>query len=108
MTKEVIKVLFLQTHTWLLEKSADVGQVFVKVMQTPLPSYIKMIGPFVNIGGDGGKGCMVWDVEKGHENEGLLFVMKWIMEYSNIGGQKFTLEQVLTGADALPLVGLSM
>ncbi|MFQ5987639.1 MAG: hypothetical protein ACE5H6_02185 [Dehalococcoidia bacterium] len=107
-TKEVIKVLFLWTHTWPAEKSTDVGQTFVKFMQNPLPPYIKMIGPFINIGGDGVKGCIIWDVEKGHEDEGLLFIMKNAVDYFNIGGQKFTLEPVVTGADALPLVGLSL
>jgi hypothetical protein len=47
-------------------------------------------------------------VEKGHEEEGFLFITKMLIEFSNIGGQKFTLEPVLTGADALPLVGLSI
>jgi len=38
-----------------MEKSADVGQVFVKVFPT-LPPYIKSTGPFVTMGGDGVKG----------------------------------------------------
>lgn len=101
-------MLFLQTHTWPMEKSADVGQAFVKVMATPPPPYLKMTGPFINFGGDGVKGCMIWEVEKGHEEEGLTFIQKWIMEFSNIGGQKFTLEQVIAGAEALTLVGLSL
>ena len=101
-------MLFWQNHTWPGEKSADVGQVFVNFMQNPLPQYIKMIGPFATIGGEGGKGCIIWDIAKGHEEEGLLLIMRQIMDYMNIGGQKFTLEPVLTGADALPLVGLSM
>jgi len=60
------------------------------------------------MGGDGIKACTIWDVEKGHEEEALLVIMRNLMEYANIGGQKFTLEPVITGADALPLVGLSL
>jgi len=99
-------VLFLENHTWPMEKSVDVGQAFVKSVQA-LPPYIKMIGPFISFGGDGVKACTIHDVEKGHEEEGFLFISKMLVEFSNIGGQKFTLEPVLTGADALPLVGLS-
>ena len=100
-------MLFLDTHTWPMEKSAEVGQVFVKALPT-LPPYIKLTGPFVAMGGEGVKAWLIWDVEKGHEEEGLIIIMKFMMDYANIGGQKFTLEPVVTGADALPLVGLSL
>lgn len=100
-------MLFLHTHTWLMEKSTDVGQTFVKALPT-IPPYIKLTGPFVSMGGDGVKACAIWEVEKGHEDEGLMLIMKYMVEFSSIGGQKFTLEPVLTGADALPLVGLSL
>ena len=100
-------MLLMETHTWPMEKSADVGQVFVKVFPT-LPPYIKSTGPFVTMGGDGVKGWAIWDVEKGYEEEGLMVIMKHLMECAKIGGQRFTLEPMLTGADALPLVGLSL
>lgn len=90
-----------------MEKPAEVGQVFVKALPT-LPPYIKMTGPFIAMGGEGVKAWLIWEVEKGHEEEGLIIIMKFMMDYANVGGQKFTLEPVVTGADALPLVGLSL
>lgn len=83
----MIKAL-LETHTWPMEKSIDVGQAFVKSVQD-LPPYIKMIGPFISFGGDGVKACTIHDVEKGHEEEGFLFISKMLVEFSNIGGQRF-------------------
>lgn len=99
-------MLFMGTHTFPLEKSVAVGQLTVKALPT-LPPYIK-INSFVNMGGDGLMVWTIWEVEKGHEDEGLLFIMKHRMQHANIGGQKFTLEPVLTGADALRLLGLSL
>jgi len=100
-------MLFMGTHSWPMEKTPEVGQVVLKTMLT-LPPYVKMIGPFVAMGGEGVMVWTIWDVEKGHEAEGLLAIMKHRMEYASIGGQKFTLEPVLTADAFASMVGLSL
>ncbi|MGB2583972.1 MAG: hypothetical protein WBC89_07460 [Dehalococcoidia bacterium] len=104
----MIEVLFMLKETWPTKSSVAVGKVAVQILSMPLPSYVKMYGPFVTLGGDGIKVYTVYDAEKGHEEEWHKELMKQQAEHFGIEGFKSSVEVVLSVQDALPLVGLSL
>jgi hypothetical protein len=99
-------MLFMVTETWPTESSVEVGKVAVVALAKALPSYVKRLGPYVAPGGDGIKAYNLYEVEKGHEDEGYKELMKEEVPYLNIEGYKFTVEPLLSAEEALPLVGL--
>ena len=52
------------------------------------------------------KAYNLYEVEKGHEDEGYKELMKEEVPFFNIEGYKFTVEPLLSVEEALPLVGL--
>lgn len=98
---------FMVNETWPSKSSAEVGEKAVEYLSKPLPSYMKRIGPLVTAGGDGVKAYMIFEVEKGHEEEGVKEIIDGEAPFLSIEGYKFTVEPVLTAEEALPLVGLA-
>jgi len=101
-------MLFFLTETWPLTSSVDVGKEAMKLASTPLPRYMKMHGPWVTLGGDGVKSYTIYEVKKGHEDEGYKVVVKRLAGMFSIEGFKASTEVVLPMVEALPFVGLSL
>jgi hypothetical protein len=101
-----MKMLFMVTETWPTESSVEVGKAAVGALAKALPSYVKRLGPYIAAGGDGIKAYNLYEVEKGHEDEGYKELMKEEVPYLSIEGYKFTVEPLLSVEEALPLVGL--
>jgi len=99
-------MLFMVTETWPTKSSVEAGKVAVEGLAKALPPYVKRLGPYVTPGGDGIKAYNLYEVEKGHEDEGYKELMKEEVPYLNIEGYKFTVEPLLSVEEALPLVGL--
>ena len=79
----------------------------MKLLEKPiLPSYVKALDRYMTYGGDGVKAYVLWEVEKGKEQEGYKALMNQYAQFLNIEGYKVTLEPLLKAEEALPLVGL--
>lgn len=96
------------TETWPSKSSVDVGKISVQILGRPLPSYVRMHGPYLAFGGDGIKSYTLYDVEEGHGEEWHKEMMKQLAELLGVEGFKATVEVLLSVEDALPLVGLSL
>ena len=64
------------------------------------------LGIYVAAGGDDLKSYSLYEIEKGHEEEGAKEVNKRLVPFFNIEGWKFTWEPLMTPEEALPLIGL--
>ena len=94
------------TSTYPTKSSVQVGKVAVETLAKAPPPYVKRLGPYVTAGGDGIKAYTLYEIEKGHVEEGIVEVTKRMVPYFSIEGYKYTLETLLTAEEALPLIGL--
>jgi len=99
-------MLFMVTETWPTKSSVDVGKVAMGVVAKALPPYVKRLDNYVTPGGDGIKAYVLYEVEKGHVDEGYNGVLKVYVPFFSIEGYKFTVEPLLSVKEALPLIGL--
>jgi len=98
-------MLFVLTETWPATSSAEVGKEAVRLAGTP-PLNMKMLGPYITMGGDGVKDYTIYEVEKGQEDKALTEIMGRLSGFFRIPGYKASLEVAITQIEALPLVGL--
>jgi hypothetical protein len=101
-----MKMLFMVASTWPTKSSVQVGKVAVEIFAKGPPPHVKRLGLYITPGGDGMKAYNLYEVEKGHEDEGYKELMKEFVPFFNIEGYKFTVEPLLSVEEALPLVGL--
>jgi len=100
-------VLFMATFSYPLDKAEEVGRAFIEAEKSPLPAFINRIGPYMTFAGEA-ESHVFFDVEKGHEEEGLAVINRRLMLYSGIVGMKITVQPTLAAAEALVLLGLSL
>jgi hypothetical protein len=101
-------MLFMVNETWPSKSSVDVGKKSVELEGRERPPYLKSLGPYVGVGGDGIKSCVIYEIEKGHEEEGLKEIVGLFAQLLSIEGYKFTIEPVFTMEEALAFVGLQL
>jgi len=99
-------MFLMVTQTYPTKSVAAVGKVAMGVLAKALPPYVKRLGPYIAAGGDGIKAYNLYEVEKGHEDEGYKELMKEEVPFFSIEGYKFTVEPLLSAEEALPLIGL--
>jgi len=104
--KEVMKMLFMLTMTWPTKSSGEVGKVAVENLAKASPPHVKSLGLYLTPGGDGMKAYVLYEIEKGHIDEGFKEVTKRHVPYFSIEGWRYTIEPLLSVEEALPLVGL--
>ncbi len=98
-------MIFVLTETWPVASSVEVAKEAVKLAGTP-PSNMKMLGPYVVMGGDGVKDYAIYEVEKGQADKALADILGRLSGLFRIPGYKASLEVAVTQVEALPLVGL--
>ena len=99
-------MLFMVTETYPTKSIAEAGKVAVEAYAKAPPPYVKTLGLYIAPGGDGVKSYALYEIEKGHVDEGYEALLKLYVPYFNIEGWKFAVEPVLSVKQALPLVGL--
>lgn len=104
--KEVMKMLFMVTETYPTKSSVEAGKVAVEAYTKAPPPYVKTTGLYLALGGDGIKSYAIYEIEKGHVDEGYKGLLKVYVPFFNIEGWKFAVEPLLPVKEALPLVGL--
>ena len=67
---------------------------------------MKMLGPYIVMGGDGVKDYAIYEVEKGQADKALAEIMGRLSGFFPIPGYRASLEVAITQIEALPLVGL--
>ena len=99
-------MFFIVTSTWPTKSSVQVGKVAVEILAKGPPPHVKILGIYPTPGGDGIKGYSLYEVEKGHVDEGFKELLKSYVAYFSIEGYKFAVEPLLSVEEALPLIGL--
>jgi len=97
-------VMFTQTYPF--KSAAEVGKVAVKILAKPYSPYIKRLSLYATLGGDGVKTYALYEIEKGHVEEGIKELIKRYVPYYSIEGWKYTSETLLTVEEALATIGL--
>ena len=98
-------MIFVLTETWPVASSVEVAKEGVKLAGTP-PLNMKMLGPYVVMGGDGVKDYAVYEVENGQADKALSEIIGRLSGLFRIPGYRASLEVAITQMEALPLVGL--
>ena len=104
-------VMVVSTSWFPTSKSAEVGKKYLEVLkQFPRDKTIsKVIVPVgVRTTSDGMKSFSIFEVKEGKLKEFMNIAYKQILIYSEIEGYQTEMEFYMSGAEALPLVGLEM
>ncbi len=99
-------MFFMMTQTYPFKSAAEVGKVGVKVLAKAPPPYVKRLGIYITAGGDGVKSYVLYEVERGHVEEGIKELSDRFALFFNIEGWKYTLEPLATVEESLARVGL--
>lgn len=101
----------MSTSYFPAAKSAEVGKKYLEVVKKYPPdrSISKIIlRVAVRITPDGMKAFTISEVKEGKFNEYMKLAYEQILLYSDIEGYRSEIEVYMSGAEALPLVGLEM
>ena len=99
-------MVFMVTTTYPTKSASAVGKVAVGMLAKAPPPHVKRLSIHIATGGAGIKGYTLYEVEKGHVDEGYKELMKVYVPYLSIEGYKLTVEPLLSVEEALPLIGL--
>lgn len=99
-------MLFLSTFTYPGSSMVDFMKLGIKTLaENPYPEFIKR-DYYFTFGGDGIKGYVIYDIEKGKEEEGLKDILSRItMVGVSIEGAKGTIEPTFTLEDVFAMAG---
>ena len=97
-------MLFMVTQTYPTKSVAQVAKVGMEVLTKAPPPHVKRLGVYITAGSDGMKSYGLYEIEKGHVEEGMKEVNKNLVPFFNIEGWKFTLEPLLTPEEAVSLL----
>jgi hypothetical protein len=103
-------VLVVVTSWFPPGKSAEAGKKYLEVMKKyPTESFEK---PVLLIGArptkDGMKTISITEARKGNLEKVLDMEMKRMLMFGSVEGFKYEIETYLSGAEAMPMVGLGM
>ena len=100
-------MIFVLTETWPFSSSVEVVKEAVNLAERPsVPEVMKLVGPYVVMGGDGVKTYTVYEVVATHQTEQALSdIMARLSGFFRIPGYRASLEVAMTQTQALQLVG---
>jgi hypothetical protein len=101
-------ILMLEV-TYPASKAQECGQAFIDVLQAnPFPDYVKLIEDYQHWGGDGIKGHVFYDLEKGKEDEGMKHITANTLELTKAVDGFRVLESTMVYplAEAYAVVGM--
>ena len=103
-------MLIMVTAWYPLYKATEVGKKYIAVMQKfPAESFEKPLVPVgVRTVKDGIRVTAITEVEKGKFEEAYNLTVRRMVEYFGIEGFRYEVETLLTGEEAMPLIGLEM
>ena len=100
------------TTTWFpVGKSSEVGKIFIEVLKQ-FPPDKTIAKAIVRVGvrttKDGMKSFSIYEIKEGKLKEFMDNYYKQILMFSEIEGYSSEMEFYMSGAEALPLIGLEM
>jgi len=101
-----MKMFFMVTMTYPTKSAVQVGKVAVGALAKGPPPHVEILGVYVTTGGDGLKAYNLYEIEKGHVEEGIKELTKRYVPFYSIEGWKHTIETLLSAEEALPIIGL--
>jgi len=104
-------VLILITSFYPLGKAEEVAKIYLEeVRQKPLDrSLAKRLVPLgIRMTKEGIKVIAVYEVKPGKTEEALADLTKRVLPFGEIEGYEIEVETLLSGTEALPLIGLKM
>jgi len=96
----------LVTATYPPDKAIEVAKAFIKLMETPLPSFVNYT-VYTTTSEVGIKAYGLFEIENRKLAEGIMEVIKRHVPYHDIVGYRWKMEILLTVEEALPFVGLA-
>jgi len=97
-------MLLMLTQTYPTKSVAEVAKVGMEVLAKAPPPHVKRLGVYITAGSDGMKSYGLYEIEKGHVEEGMKEVNKNLVPFFNIEGWKFTVEALMTPEEAVTLL----
>ena len=102
-------MMVMSILTYPLKSSTEVGKKFVEALKkNPAPDYVNRLEIYVRYGGKGIQAFSPTEITKGKEDEGIKWLVEWYVQFYEIEGVEVELPIVLTAAEALPMIGMSM
>ena len=97
--------------TWgPMSKVAEVGKIYLEVRKTPIDRSImkRVVAMGIRVVKEGVRNTSIYDVKPGKVEEALADMTKRMLAFSVIEGFKCQIEVLMSGTEAMPLVGLQM
>ena len=104
-------MVYIMITTWgPASKVAEVGKKFIEVRKTPLDrSIMKRVVPMgVRMLKDGIRNIGIYEVKPGKTEEAMGELTKRMLAFSEIEGFEVEMEVLMSGTEAMPLIGLKM
>ncbi len=105
-------MVMIVTTTWFpVGKSSEVGKIYLEVLKQ-FPPDKTIAKAIVRVGvrttKDGMKSFSIFEIKEGKLKEFMDNYYKQILMFSEIEGYRSEMELYMSGAEALPLIGLDM
>ena len=96
-------MLVMVTGTYPLKSNKKVMEAYMKAYEKPM-SYVNNIGMWGCLGGEGMNYWQVFELEKGHEEEGFMELAKSEVHFHDIEGYKVNIQTVMKPEDVMSLI----
>lgn len=91
-------------------KAEEVGKKYLEVRKTPIDRSImkRVVAMAMRMIKEGIRNTAIYDVKPGKVEEALADMTKRMLAFSVIEGYEYEMEVLISGTEAMPLVGLQM
>ena len=92
-------------------KAEEVGKKYIEVRNTSKlkPSHAKRIVPVgVFSTADGFRITAIYDVKPGQLEDSIKILTESMLKFSEVEGYSYTMETLLSGSEAMPMIGMKM
>ncbi len=98
-------MFIVSTSTYPPDKTTVIVEKFKKHAATPLPSYMKRTHVLTAAAGDSGsKVLAIYEVDDDKVADGIKELVKYLSNYFDVEGFRYTIEPMLTAQEAIPLL----
>ena len=104
-------MVYIMLTTWgPMSKVAEVGKIYLEVRKTPIDKSImkRVVAMGIRVVKEGVRNTSIYDVKPGKVEEALADMTKRMLAFSVIEGFECQMEVLMSGTEAMPLVGLQM
>ncbi len=104
-------MVYIMLTTWSpTNKASEVAKIYLEVRKNPIDrSVMKRVVPMgVRMIKDGIRNIAIYEVKPGKVEEAMGDLTKRLLTFSKIEGYKSQMEVLMSGTEAMPLVGLQM